>query len=323
VRALGRWLLAALVLLVGRARPHRPAGPGERILPPAEPDKRAETGVLALLAATSLAAVGFVVAYALEAETQILGVALALAFAFLAAAAALASRRLVPQETREEPLGDHVHEEDEREADEIVREGLDGVSRRHLLAVAAGGTVTVLGAALAVPAVSLGPLLDPQRLRLSPWRAGRRLVDEQGRAVAADALEVGSFLTAFPEGISRERLDASVAVVRLRADELALPADRADWSADGIVAYSKICTHAACAVSLFRYPLFDPTSPSPALVCPCHYSTFDPGRAGAVLFGPAGRPLPQLPLAIAADGALVATGGLSAPPGPSWWGVRT
>ena len=65
----------------------------------------------------------------------------------------------------------------------------------------------------------------------------------------------------------------------------------------GIVAYSKICTHAGCAVSLYRVPTFAPVEPKPALVCPCHYSTFDPAKGGGVLFGPAGRPLPQLPLA--------------------------
>ena len=65
-----------------------------------------------------------------------------------------------------------------------------------------------------------------------------------------------------------------------------------------------------------------PTEPRPALVCPCHYSTFDPADGGSVLFGPAGRPLPQLPLTIAADHTLRAAGDFSGPPGPSWWGVR-
>ena len=41
-----------------------------------------------------------------------------------------------------------------------------------------------------------------------------------------------------------------------------------------------------------------------------------------VLFGPAGRPLPQLPLEIDGDGNLRARGGFSGPVGPSWWGVR-
>jgi ubiquinol-cytochrome c reductase iron-sulfur subunit len=88
------------------------------------------------------------------------------------------------------------------------------------------------------------------------------------------------------------------------------------------VAYSKICTHAGCAIALYRKPTFPVVEPRPALVCPCHYSTFDPARAGEVLFGPAGRPLPQLPLLIDASRDLRAAGNFSGPVGPSWWGVR-
>jgi ubiquinol-cytochrome c reductase iron-sulfur subunit len=41
-----------------------------------------------------------------------------------------------------------------------------------------------------------------------------------------------------------------------------------------------------------------------------------------VLFGPAGRPLPQLPLVIDPEGNLRAGGNFNEPVGPSWWGVR-
>ena len=99
--------------------------------------------------------------------------------------------------------------------------------------------------------------------------------------------------------------------------------DRGDWAPNGIVAYSKICTHAGCAVALYRKPLFPPAEPEPALVCPCHYSTFNPATGGTVLFGPAGRDLPQLPLEIDHEGFLRAGGNFSGPVGPSFWGVRT
>jgi ubiquinol-cytochrome c reductase iron-sulfur subunit len=69
-------------------------------------------------------------------------------------------------------------------------------------------------------------------------------------------------------------------------------------------------------------PTFAPVQPRPALVCPCHYSTFDPATGGTVLFGPAGRPLPQLPLSVDQQGFLRAGGTFSGPVGPSWWGVR-
>jgi ubiquinol-cytochrome c reductase iron-sulfur subunit len=105
-------------------------------------------------------------------------------------------------------------------------------------------------------------------------------------------------------------------------EELDLPEGREDWAPDGLLAYSKICTHAGCAVSLYRSPNFTPVSPKRALVCPCHYSTFDVARGADVLFGPAGRALPQLPLRVDDDGHLVAGGDFSDGVGPSWWGSR-
>jgi ubiquinol-cytochrome c reductase iron-sulfur subunit len=103
---------------------------------------------------------------------------------------------------------------------------------------------------------------------------------------------------------------------------LKLPPELQGYHANGIVAYSKICTHAGCAVDMYRVPTFAPDEPHPALVCPCHYSTFDPARGGTVTFGPAGRPLPMLPLTIDAKGFLRAKGNFNEAVGPSWWGVR-
>jgi ubiquinol-cytochrome c reductase iron-sulfur subunit len=89
------------------------------------------------------------------------------------------------------------------------------------------------------------------------------------------------------------------------------------------MAFSKICTHAGCAISLYRYPTYGPTSTEqPAFTCPCHYSTFAPGDGGKVIFGPAGRPLPQLPVMIDAEGNLRADGEFDEDIGPAWWGTR-
>jgi ubiquinol-cytochrome c reductase iron-sulfur subunit len=125
-----------------------------------------------------------------------------------------------------------------------------------------------------------------------------------------------------PQGADPKAIGSPLILVRIDPADLQLPAGREDWAPEGIVAYSKICTHAGCSIALYRNPLFEPTEPGRALVCPCHYSTFDPATGGAVLFGPAGRPLPQLPLTIGADRRLLAGGDFSGPPGPSWWGVR-
>ena len=88
------------------------------------------------------------------------------------------------------------------------------------------------------------------------------------------------------------------------------------------MAYSKICPHAGCAISLYRYPTYEPTSAGPAFTCPCHYSSFSPGEGGGLIFGPAGRSLPQLPLMVDADGYLRAAGPFHEDIGPSWWNVH-
>jgi ubiquinol-cytochrome c reductase iron-sulfur subunit len=147
------------------------------------------------------------------------------------------------------------------------------------------------------------------------------LVDEDDVPLVAADIEVGSFVTAFPRGADKRELGSPVVVVRVAPGTLALPRARRGWAPAGLVAYSKICTHAGCAVSLFRYPLDEQTSGPPALVCPCHYSTFDVRRAAKVTLGPAGRPLPQLPLRIDTDGRLQAGGTLSGSVGPAWWGT--
>src|SRR5207249_2091384 len=132
----------------------------------------------------------------------------------------------------------------------------------------------------------------------------------------------GAFYTAFPQGADFKSIASPLILVRLDPRSLHLPPGRARWAPEGIVGYSKVCTHAGCAIALYRNPLFDPTEPGHALVCPCHYSTFDPAAGGAVLFGPAGRPLPQLPLLVDGRGDLRAAGTFSGAIGPSWWGVR-
>lgn len=278
--------------------------------------------VVGLLGAASLAAAGFAAFYVVEPETQWLGLTLGLAFAFLSIAAIVAGKALVPQEEIESDVGPDEDPDERERAARTVESAGAGVSRRGLLLTAAGGTAGVVGAALVLPAASLGPLLESERLLRTPWRDGRRLVDSDGRPIRAADIEVGSFVTAFAAGVDRKRLDASLVVVRLEPGELRLAPERRGWAPDGLVAYSKICTHAGCAVSELDYPLYPPTSPRARLVCPCHYSAFDAGGGGDVVAGPAGRPLPQLPLRIADDGTLVAGGDLSAPPGPSWSGVR-
>jgi ubiquinol-cytochrome c reductase iron-sulfur subunit len=330
MRLLAR-LIAAIAAWRASRRGLRHVGPvPPRRLPPPEPDPRehrvtgdprAETLVAVLLFVVALCGLAFVVFYVVDDDTQLLGLAAGLGLAALAAALGVASYRVVPQITEVEPRPPLEDPAAEEEVVEDVKGGVEGVSRRGLLVGAAGTAGLGLGAAAIAPIASLGPRLHGSLIP-SPWHAGRRLVTEDDRPLRADDLDVGAFETAFPEGADKRELGSAVVVVRVDPATLRLPPSRRTWAPDGLVAYSKVCTHAGCAVALYRSPLYEPTSQPPGLVCPCHYSTFDPARAAKVVFGPAGRPLPQLPLSIASDDrTLLAAGPLSGPVGPAWWGV--
>lgn len=316
------WL--ALVALVRRPRrAARAAGPAEdprerRIV--ATP--RRERLVLALLAGCVACAAAFVVLFLTGDRVQLEGLAVGGSLAFLAAALGVAANALVPQVTEVEPRPRLEHPEEHAGLTGEMVDGVEGISRRRLLTAAGLGAGAALGAAVVVPAASLGPAVGDAPWE-TPWGRGRLLVDEEDRPVVADDLAPGGFLTAFPEGADKRELGSPVVVVRISPETLELPPGRGDWAPEGFLAFSRICTHAGCAVTLFRSPKYEPTAGhEPALQCPCHYSTFAVRRAAEVTFGPAPRPLPQLPLVIDAERRLRANGPLSGPVGPSWWGVR-
>jgi ubiquinol-cytochrome c reductase iron-sulfur subunit len=116
----------------------------------------------------------------------------------------------------------------------------------------------------------------------------------------------------FPEGFAGSS-DAQTLLIRVRPGSLNLPPERLAWVPEGThVAYSKICTHAGCPVGLYR-------AESQSLICPCHQSQFDVADGGKPFFGPAARPLPQLPLGVDDEGILVAQGDFPEPVGPAFW----
>jgi ubiquinol-cytochrome c reductase iron-sulfur subunit len=316
---LARWLLAGIVLLFARRRP-RPSSESEVATNP-----RGELLAALFFVLSAVCAGAFIAVYALDrlpSQTQLLGASLGLSLGFLAAAVLTLGKRVLPTEEIEEAYPPVDHEPEQEEVAELVERTGERFTRRRLLIAAGGAAGSTLGLALLAPAVSLGPAFDIDPLYRTPWRRGTRLVDQAGRPMRAQEIEPASFYTAYPEGADQEALASPLVVVRLDPSGLRLPSGRGGWAPRGILAYSKICTHAGCAISLYRTPTFPPTEPRPALICPCHYSTFDPAAGGAVLFGPAGRPLPQLPLAIDGKGDLRAAGNFSDPVGPSWWGVR-
>jgi ubiquinol-cytochrome c reductase iron-sulfur subunit len=282
---------------------------------------RAELLVAILLVCAALLAAGFICAYVLTWSTPLLGATLGGSLACIAAALIVAGKFVVPQEVVIEARHPLTDAEEERSTAALLAFGAAGVTRRRLLKTSAAVAGAGFSAAALTAAASFGPWIGDQSIS-SRWRRGLALVNEHGEPIHADDLAVGSFMTAFPEGASTEELGSPVIVVRLEPDTIRLPASRSGWAPDGIVAYSKICTHAGCAVAMERYPLYPPHEAKPALVCPCHYSTFDVATGATVIFGPAGRPLPQLPLAVDADGTLRADGELSGDVGPAWFNVR-
>ena len=90
-------------------------------------------------------------------------------------------------------------------------------------------------------------------------------------------------------------------VMLVRLDPAVLTAETLERAADGIVAYSAVCTHTGCDVA-------DWVRSAQHFLCPCHDSEFDPRDGARVDIGPAPRRLAALPLRIV-DGTLVAAGG--------------
>ena len=188
---------------------------------------------------------------------------------------------------------------------------------------------SLIGALIAfpLPAVVLFRGLGPQDqdpvalLKNTFWEAGTRLtMDPTGVPIKASEVTLGSSFHVIPEGLielgheSRlaEKAKSAVLLMRLQPDQLIETPERAGWSYDGIVAYSKICTHVGCPVALYEQQTHH-------LLCPCHQSQFDVKNHCEVIFGPAKRALPQLPIAVDAEGYLIAQSDFTEPVGPSFW----
>jgi ubiquinol-cytochrome c reductase iron-sulfur subunit len=270
---------------------------------------RAERAIVAALGVSILASLGLIVLYPLGGGAQLEGILLALALGGVGAAIVIWAIALLAAPIEVEERHSLESSGEERAG---AREALDPeqISRRRFLVRMLGGASAVLGAALVLPALSLGP--EPGRdLFRTGWRAGSRVVDANGTPIRPGDLPLGSVQTVFPSG-ELGRPDSQTLLIRVRAEDLRLAAGRADWAPQGAIGYSKICTHAGCPVGLYR-------AEEHALLCPCHQSTFDVLRGAVPIFGPAARPLPQLPLDVDGDGYLVARGDFPEPVGPGFW----
>jgi ubiquinol-cytochrome c reductase iron-sulfur subunit len=270
--------------------------------------------VSACFLTATAAGIGFVAAYVLDGSTQLLGTLLGVAFAALAVGFVLWAAKILPGGTYVEqrpPMEPPRSAQDPFVEDLRRGEGeTPGIVRRTLIL-----SGLALTAAAVVPLRSL--LMPGQRrpgvaLAHTEWRDGMRMMTREGELIKESDVAIGTSLSVFPEGMP-DADDASATLVRLDPRDLQRPdATSARGSVDGIVVFSKLCTHAGCPVGLYEQT-------SKQLFCPCHQSVFDVVGGGRVLAGPAARPLPQLPVDIDAEGYVVARGDFIGQVGPTYW----
>ena len=282
----------------------------------------------------------------LGASNVALGLALGFALLFIGVGVIQWARKLMADEELSEERHPASSSEEDRAATlAALQAGIEesGITRRPLIRNTLLLSVGMLGLPAIVSLRDLGKLpdqlenasSDPSKrtgLRYTVWDRGVRVVrDVVGTPIRPGDLEIGDLVNAEPEdvfnlkngkpvpeedvleGADAQNAKAKAATVLLKMD----PADIVNpvtfnWSYQGIVAYSKICTHVGCPISLNERTTHH-------LLCPCHQSTFDLADGGKVVFGPAGHHLPQLPLGIDSEGYLVALSDYPEPVGPSYW----
>ena len=251
-----------------------------------------------------------------------IGLGMAIALFCIGAGAIHWAKTLMPDE--EVVIQRHEfrsEEEDRSEFVKTVKEGAAnaGLGRRPLIKRTLAGALGLSGIIPIILLRDLGPLPGDD-LKKTSWKAGTRLVTDPGdRYMRPEDLEIGAVAQVLPEmPVGKERhlediAKDAVLLIRLRPEEFNLDAERLSWTYEGIIAFSKICSHMGCAVALYEQT-------TKHLLCPCHQSTFDVTRAAKVIFGPSARPLPQLAVTVDAQGYLVAQAPFSEPVGPSFWG---
>jgi len=250
-----------------------------------------------------------------------IGIGMAMSLFFIGIAAIHWAKTLMP----DKEIVNHRHEfrssdEDREELIKTVKEGVAGVQlgRRKLIKRSLAAAVGLFALPPVLLLRDLGPLPGKQ-LEMTNWKAGTRLLTDPGnRPILASDLEVGSVVQVLPAVADLEHRPLSdiakdpVLLIRLRPQDFQLTPERLAMTHEGIIAFSKICSHMGCAVALYEQT-------TKHLLCPCHQSTFDVTRAAKVIFGPSARPLPQLDITVDAEGYLVARAPFNEAVGPSFW----
>ena len=199
------------------------------------------------------------------------------------------------------------------------------VGRRKLILGSLGGALGIVAVPAVVMLADMGPwptnAVRRETIEKTIWAEGVRIVNDVNYLPLRPAdLEIGQLVNAEPANLPDlhgaefqvEKAKAALVVVRMDPNTIKIPDSRRDWQVGGILAYSKICTHVWCPISLWEQQTHH-------LLCPCHQSTFDLGDSGVVVFGPAARSLPQLPITTDAEGYLIAKSDFTVPVGPSYF----
>jgi ubiquinol-cytochrome c reductase iron-sulfur subunit len=307
--------------------------------------KNAERLVAVLFVLAFLAGVGFIAAYvgleigigqipkganpvvAVLRSNLGLGTSLTVALLALGTGSMIWVRHLTPNIEIAEERHDLASTPEDRKA--FQREFAEGaaisqVTRRPLLRRTMLLATAPLALAPLVLLRDLGPLPETS-LRHTVWRKGLRAVTLGGLRplTPADISTPGSLITVIPEGYQNDDdalAKAGVILIKFAPGELHVPTNydggtlvsTMNWTIDNIVAYSKICTHVGCPVALYEQTTHH-------ILCPCHQSTFDAANGANVIFGPAARALPQLPLMLTSEGYIAAASDFTQPVGPSFW----
>jgi Rieske Fe-S protein len=168
---------------------------------------------------------------------------------------------------------------------------------------------TLAGAALALGSGLHGAHAEDDLPRAGDWLVG--VDDDAAKPITPADLKIDEKqLIVFPFDSAAKRARSNTRLNRIlliKLDPASLDAETTQRAAEGVLAYSAICTHQACDVNSWR-------PKEKTLLCFCHFSQFQPAEGASVVAGPAPRPLPWLPLKVD-GGKLVIAGSFSEAPG--------
>ena len=298
--------------------------------------KRSERAVAFLFTLSMLATIGFIASYVIFPVDKIvfiwpighvsalnfsLGMTLGVALFCIGAGAVHGARTLMSDvEIADErhPIAAPAEVKAKVMADFAAGAEESALGRRKLIRNTMFGALALFPLSGVMLLRDLGPLPE-KKLRTTMWAKGKQLINmNTNEPLRPEDIVVGSLTFAKPEGLEEDAHDfqkeiakAALMIVRLQPEDIKDKREL-EWSHEGVVAYSKICTHVGCPISLYEQQTHH-------VLCPCHQSTFDLSDGARVIFGPAGHALPQLRIGVNDEGYLEALGDFDEPVGPAFW----